>query len=32
MNKLKNDLALSINIIHTKTRKYVSVFDSVGNT
>ncbi len=31
MNSLKNDLALSINTIHSKTRKFNSIFDNIGN-
>ena len=31
MHQIKKDIALSINTIHSKTRKFNSVFDTVGN-
>ena len=31
MHLIKKEIALSINSIHSKTRKFNSVFDTVGN-
>lgn len=31
MHQIKKEIALSINTIHSRTRKFNSVFDTVGN-
>ena len=31
MHQIKKEIALSINTIHSKTRKFNSIFDTVGN-